>query len=67
LLRLHVANAKEEIIQQQRINGQPRINWSLVSIAGFAKNILRIKKRDKDNAILKERLSSSSYVWTQPG
>jgi hypothetical protein len=40
-------NVKEEIIQQQKISGQHRTNWSLISIVGFAGSIRRIKRPSK--------------------
>lgn len=46
MLPLHVLNAKEEIIQQRKINGQSPINLSLKSIVGFASPIQNIRKRN---------------------
>jgi hypothetical protein len=40
-------NVKEEIIQQQKINGQHRTNWSLISIVDFAGSIRCIKRPNK--------------------
>jgi len=40
-------NAKEEIIQRQRISGLHRTKWNLKNIAGSVENILCIKRQDK--------------------
>ena len=47
MLPLRAVNAREEITLQQKINGQRRISLNLINIAGFAENILRIRKQNK--------------------
>jgi len=43
-----VSNAKTGIIQQQKINVKPRINWRLKNIAGLVEIILYIKRQSRD-------------------
>jgi hypothetical protein len=46
LLPLRVLSVREEITQQQKTNGQRRINWNLRNIADIAEHTHRIKKRN---------------------
>jgi len=46
---LHVQNAKEEIIRQQKIKEQRRINWSLKNIVDFVGLIWFTKRQNKPN------------------
>jgi len=47
-----VVNAKEEITQRQKINGQRLISWSLVNTVDSAESILCIKRPNKELLIL---------------